>query len=173
MFAHSSSLRLLLLAALLGAMSHAVAPLRTTRLDQAPPPTTNRSAPYEDSGSRAGVRSSLMTLNRYLVDNMAARTYPGDSEYFNGQWVNGVNTCWMCNSETGAAAAVLAGLGGRFSNRYKSLAQRTFTDAIARYQRPDGSFSNPSLPSEGEAIPTIFFGVALGQAYLALDRSLP
>ena len=119
------------------------------------------------------MRSSLMTLTRYLVDNMAARTYPGDFEYFNGQWVNGVNTCWMCNSESGAAAAVLAGLGGRFSNRYKSLAQRTFTDAIARYQRPDGSFSNPSLPSEGETIPTIFFGVALGQAYLALDRSLP
>ncbi len=124
------------------------------------------------AASRGGAQEPLLRLTRYLVDNLAARTYPGDREYFDGRWVSGDSSCWMCSTGPGAAAAVLAGFSGQRAAYYKNLAERTFTEAIERYAQPDGAFINPAAPAIGEEIPTIFFGVELGQAYEQLGSSL-
>jgi hypothetical protein len=115
----------------------------------------------------------LITLTRYLVDNLAARTYRGDAEFFDGQWLSADPSCWMCSTGPGAAAAVLSSFPGPRTPYYRRLAERTFTDAIRRYRRPDGSFADPAAPAVGDEIPTIFFGVELGQAYMQLRGSLP
>jgi hypothetical protein len=52
------------------------------------------------------------------------------------------------------------------------LAVSTFTNAIATRQRADGSYANPEEPNTGYSIPTLFFGVELGQAYLQVRSQL-
>jgi hypothetical protein len=79
----------------------------------------------------------------------------------------------MCNTGPGAAAAVLSTFGGPRASYYRRLAIRTFSDAIHTRQRADGSFLNPALPSQGSGIPTLFFGVELGEAYIELRSTLP
>jgi hypothetical protein len=133
--------------------------------------TTSSVAEVSDLDASAQV--PLLTLTQYLVDNLARRTYRGDFEYFNGRWASGSGACWMCSTGPGAAAAVLAGFPGPKASYYRNLAERTFTDAIRRRQRPDGSFVNQAVPEEGAEIPTIFFGVELGEAFQQLRSSLP
>jgi hypothetical protein len=129
--------------------------------------------PVSPAGTSAAVPQPLITLTRYLVDNLAARTYRGDPQFFDGQWVSADPRCWMCSTGPGAAAAVLSSLPGPRSPYYRRLAERTFTDAIWRHRQPDGSFFDPADPSAGNGIATIFFGVELGQAYMQLSGSLP
>lgn len=120
----------------------------------------------------AGAQVPLLALSRYVLDNLATKTYAADPEYFDGSWVSGDSSCWMCSTGPGSDAAVLAGVPYPKSPYYRRLAERTFTVAIREHQRPDGSYINPAQPDQGTALPTIFFGVELGQAYLQLGSSL-
>jgi hypothetical protein len=121
----------------------------------------------------AGAELPVYQLASYLVDNLAKKTYPGDNEYFNGAWESPDRTCWMCDTSPGATAAVLSTFGGPSAPFYRRLAIQTFTDAIRAHRLANGSFYNAAAPTTGYGIPTIFFGVELGEAYLVLDRTLP
>jgi hypothetical protein len=127
------------------------------------------------SRSNDGPQQAWYVLTKYLVDNMALRTYPGDYQYFaNGTWVDGTTPCWMCNTGPGAAAAVLSLRSGSQSAHYRDLAESTFTTAIRRYQQRNGSFGTPPRgASSSNEITTIFFGVELGEAYAVLEPVLP
>jgi hypothetical protein len=147
--------------------------LLTRAPDRAPEPPA-----YAPRGGPATLNSSdsaqapLFKFTRYLVDNLAARTYPGDVQFFDGQWRSGDPNCWTCSTGPGAAAAALAGVPGSMSSRYRHLAEQTFDDAITRYVQPDGSFQSAADKSSGAELQTIFFGVELGEAYLQLRGSL-
>jgi len=120
----------------------------------------------------SGAVHPMYTLTRYLVDNLASRTYRGDEEYFSGSWRSGDPGCWMCSTGPGAAAAVLATFPGPKAAYYRRLAVETFTNAIKSRELPNGSYANPQEPATGYSIPTLFFGVELGQAYLQLRAQL-
>jgi hypothetical protein len=111
-------------------------------------------------------------LTSFLVDNLALQSYRGDPEYFRDGFQSPDRSCWMCNTGAGAAAAVLATFGGPRAARYRRLAVSTFTDAIRLHQQPDGAYLNEVQPNQGSGIPTIFFGVELGEAYVELNRTL-
>jgi len=114
--------------------------------------------------------SPITALSRYIVDNMATRTYPGDPQFFDGQWVSGDMSCWDCSTGPGVAAAVISREAGSAAPHYRRLAEQTFTNAIDAYRLPSGAFSTPT--PEGDGIATIFFGVALGEAYLEIGQYL-
>jgi hypothetical protein len=123
-------------------------------------------------GDAGEAEASLVRLSGYLVDNLADRTYSNDPEFFSHGWQSADPSCWMCNTGPGATAAVLSTLTtGSRARRYRGLTEETFTDAIQR-QLSNGAFPNPTDPQAGDEIPTVFFGVELGQAYLQMAPAL-
>ncbi len=155
----------------LHALSSGAAPQSAARS----PVTTESTELRQPSARRLrllGAERPIYRFASYLVDNLAQKTYRTDPVYFNGAFQSPEKLCWMCNTGPGAAAAVLATFGGPRASYYRRLAIRTFSDAIHARQRVDGSFLNPALPSQGSGIPTLFFGVELGEAYVEMGPTL-
>jgi hypothetical protein len=104
-----------------------------------------------------------------ILASLATHSGRGDLNYLaDGVWHGNDSGYWFCNVGAGTAAAVLWHTGGERDASLRSLALRTFDEAIAAHRNANGSFG----PRDGRDIETTSFGVQLGTAYIELADSL-
>ena len=121
-----------------------------------------------------GAAYAWSRLSLFVVWNLAVRSYAGDSEYFaNDRWHSADPVCVPCSLGPAVLAATLAGTANDATSRLlRSVAIASFDAAIASYQQPDGSFADPTATTPNNEISTIFFGEALGPAFMELRSVL-
>jgi hypothetical protein len=126
---------------------------------------------YVFQPARAPQLRAVAALDHTVLENFMTERASG-RYYDEGLWHNPTsqNGCWWCLDSAGTAAAILSQRHEADSSALVSVAEATYTRAIAENQLPDGAFQSEGKP---EGITTGFELIEVGIAYLELEHVLP